>query len=242
LILYVPPGSPWWIVAGATLLLVLHIGGGTLGIVTGTAALLFAKGSLLHRLMGNVFAAAMLTATFIGAVTSPFLSIANWGNAIGGTFAFYMVATGWATVKRKEGSIGSFEIIAFFFALAAAAGCVYLARAGIHSPGTPEQAVYIAGAVAAWSALCDLKVIVRGGIAGAPRIARHLWRMCAGTFTAFASFFLGQQRIMPAFIQGSPLLIALAVAPLGFLFYWLIRVRLTKWYRQDVAAPLASGS
>jgi hypothetical protein len=37
----------------------------------------------------------------------------------------------------------------------------------------------------------DLRMLVRGGLFGAKRIARHLWRMCFGLFIASGSFFFG---------------------------------------------------
>jgi hypothetical protein len=49
--------------------------------------------------------------------------------------------------------------------------------------------------------------------------------MCAGLFFAAASFFLGQQKVMPQFMHGSPVLWVLGLAPLGFMIFWLIRVR-----------------
>lgn len=61
---------------------------------------------------------------------------------------------------------------------------------------------------------------------GPPRIARHLWRMSAALTIASGSFFLGQQRIMPAFMRGSLWLFLPVIAPLLLMVFWLIRVRL----------------
>jgi hypothetical protein len=49
--------------------------------------------------------------------------------------------------------------------------------------------------------------------------------MCFAFFFAAGSFFLGQQKVMPAFMHGSPILWALGLAPLGFMIFWLIRIR-----------------
>jgi hypothetical protein len=81
----------------------------------------------------------------------------------------------------------------------------------------------------------DFRVLRHGGIAGVPRLARHLWRMCLGLFIAASSFFLGQQQVMPAFIQGSPLLLVLAFAPLPLLIFWLVRVRTARQFRLNAA-------
>jgi hypothetical protein len=61
---------------------------------------------------------------------------------------------------------------------------------------------------------------------------RHLWRMCFGWFVATISFFLGQQQVFPRWLQGSPVLVALALLPLLFLIFWFIRVRFTNSYRK----------
>ena len=73
-----------------------------------------------------------------------------------------------------------------------------------------------------------LRVIRRGGVTGAARLARHLWRMCFALFVASGSLFLGQPQVFPAPLRNSPLLIGMAVAPLGFLIFWIIRVRLKR--------------
>ena len=69
-------------------------------------------------------------------------------------------------------------------------------------------------------------MILRRGVTGAQRIARHLWRLCFALFIAAGSFFLGQPQVFPVSLRGSPLLILVSVAPLGFLLFWLVRVRL----------------
>ncbi len=82
-------------------------------------------------------------------------------------------------------------------------------------------------------------MIRRGGISGNPRIARHLWRMCAALFIATGSFFLGQQKVMPEWMQGSPLLFVPALAPLVLMIFWLIRIRFTGRYARPKRAEPA---
>jgi hypothetical protein len=71
-------------------------------------------------------------------------------------------------------------------------------------------------------------MLMRGGISGTPRIARHLWRMCFGLFIATGSFFLGQQQVFPLPIRKRYILAPLAILPLVLLIYWLVRVRINK--------------
>ena len=74
----------------------------------------------------------------------------------------------------------------------------------------------------------DWRFIVRGRLSPTQRISRHLWRMCFALFIATGSFFLGQQKVMPLAVRGSPLLIVLALAPFAVMLFWLVRVRFPK--------------
>lgn len=68
-----------------------------------------------------------------------------------------------------------------------------------YSPG-----VYFgSGFVALLAVVGDVRMIVRGGIFGAQRIARHVWRMCIALFVASGSFFLGQQQVFPAAVRNT---------------------------------------
>jgi uncharacterized membrane protein len=240
-ILHVSPGSPWWAFAAADLVLSLHIAGGSVGLVSGAVALLSRKGERLHRLAGTVFLVSMLIMAAIGASASPFLPVPQPGNLLVGTLTFYLVATSWITIRRKDGGIRRFEIGGFFVALIIAAGATFLALKAASSPkhtlgGQPMQVFLIFALAAAMCAAFDLKVILKGGITGAPRIARHLWRMCLALTSASVSFFLGQQKFFPAALHGSPLLFVPVLAPLVLMVFWLIRVRLTNWFKNGPVA------
>jgi uncharacterized membrane protein len=212
-----------------------------MAILSGAAALSVRKGERLHRAFGNVFFVSMLTmsafATYLSIVRQP-------GTIVGAIFTFYLVATAWATVKRKEGSVGLFEKVAFFVAAGCAAAEMILGIQATNSPkgqflGYPAGLYFAFGSIATLAAALDLKVILRGGISGAPRIARHVWRMCLALFMASGSFFLGQQKVMPAFIHGSPILVLLGVAPLLFMIFWLCRVLFTSAYKKsDAEQPM----
>ncbi len=227
-ILHVDPGAPLWIREAATAVLYLHIGGGIVGVASGTTAILARKGETLHRAAGNVFFAAMLTMSGTGAAVAPL--IRHPGSLIGGLITFYLVVTSWATVKRGEGRIGRFERVAFAGALGIIAlGVAMLLAAGPGGTLGDESVIplYPFLFVTAIAALSDFRVIRNGGVAGAARIARHLWRMCFAFFIASASFFLGQQQMLPTWLHG-PWLFVPALAPLAFMAFWLIRVRWTE--------------
>jgi hypothetical protein len=86
------------------------------------------------------------------------------------------------------------------------------------------------GSVALFATIGDVRMLMRGGIAGTQRIARHLWRMCFALFVAAASIFLARQHLFPAILQKTGALIFLSFLPLLLLVYWMVRVRFAKAY------------
>src|SRR2546422_296526 len=76
--------------------------------------------------------------------------------------------------------------------------------------------------------LADLRFIIRGTLSPTQRISRHLWRMCFAFFVATGSFFLGQQKVMPHAVRGSPILFVLAFSPFALMLFWLVWVRFSK--------------
>ena len=224
-------------------LLIIHITGASVAILSGAGALWSRKGERVHRAFGALFVIAML----IMAGTASYMAfrLDQTGSMFAGLLVFYFVATAWITVRRKENTIGKFEYAAMVMALILAGLSVYGGLRDLGAPpgalgpgGVPKNtagfAATVLGTALALAALLDLKVIIKGGIAGAARIARHLWRMLLAFFIATGSFFIGQQKIMPEWIlQARPLLFALGFAPLAFLVFWLIRVRFTKWYKRN---------
>ena len=85
------------------ILLVLHITGGSLGLLTGTVSLIRKKGDRPHRITGKVFAYSMLVA---GISSLGLASIhPNYFLFIVGVFTIYLVATGYRYLNLK--SIGN---------------------------------------------------------------------------------------------------------------------------------------
>lgn len=230
MILHLDPGTPIVIRGATATVLALHIGGASLGILSGAVALVAPKGRRLHRAAGNVFFVSMLTMSAIAAVVAPMLP--DRISAMMGVFTFYLTATAWAAVRRPQGQIGGFETAAMFLGLAAAAGFASLAWIGASHPrglldGEPSQIGYVFAAVAGLAVAGDLGVIRRGGLSGAPRIARHLWRMCVALFIAAGSAAAQPKvvALLPQSVRGSPMLIAPALAVLVLMVFWLVRTR-----------------
>jgi uncharacterized membrane protein len=217
-------------------LLVLHISAGIIGILSGAAAISFRKGSPRHAVAGKVFVMAMLTM----ASSAVFLAVMKHqiGNILGGIFTFYLLATAWLAAKRGDGGVSAFGWVTLLAPLVVAAANAF---SGVHkaltaaaSPdGVPAGMNFFMGSVCLLAAAGDLRMLLRGGVFGVPRIIRHLWRMCFGLFIATGSFFLGQgSKVFPAFVLKSNALFVPAVLPLLLLIFWLIRVRFTNAYKR----------
>jgi uncharacterized membrane protein len=227
----------------------IHIGGGFAGLVSGTVALLAAKGRPLHRVAGNVFFVSMvLMAAFAIylAVVIPHQLV----NVFIGMFALYLVGTAWLTVRRRPGAIGASEKVAFLVSLCLCAPFVILAfqlaaglppliTTAIPFKGPVLIALYSFTTVLLIAAIADAKVVVAGGISGAPRIARHLWRMCLGlTLAAGSGFTNGFARLLPGPYHVPPAFFLPQFVPLFFLIFWMIRVRFTGWLRRGGASAV----
>src|SRR5262249_5377507 len=125
-------------------------------------------------------------------------------------------------------------VIALFIV---AAGALFITLAARDPSGTidksPPQAFYAFMVAGSLGAVGDLNVVLRGGLTGAARIARHLWRMCFALFIGTGSLFFGQQQLFPEALRGSPILLVLGFAPLAFMIFWLVRVRFTNWFKNN---------
>lgn len=217
-------------------ILVLHVSGGLIGILSGAVAMSFGKGGRGHVVAGQVFVIAMLCMSGAGAYMAFMKS--QTGNLMGGVMTFYMVATAWATARRKDGETSIFDWGALLVALAFGAVAMNFSLRALHSQMEyPPTVYFIWGSVALLSAAGDVRMLVRGGVFfGAQRIVRHLWRMCLGLFIATGSFFLGQQKVFPASLRGLKLWFVPALLPLVLLIFWLVRVWLTKEYKRTASA------
>lgn len=224
------------------LLLVFHITAGSVGLAAGAVALFTRKGAALHRMAGNAFFIAMILMAVAGGVVAVLKPAAAAFNVVVAALTTYMVVTSWVTVQRKDREAGVFEFVALAAALAIAAGGVLLGLEAAKSPdgiaGIPDFLFYGFAVIATLAALADVSVIVRGGLAGAQRIARHLWRMCSALFLGTLAFFVGQgTNVFPLWVRETGLLPAPMLIVLVVAIFWLVRVLTTDWYVKGSNAP-----
>jgi hypothetical protein len=214
-------------------ILVLHITGGTVGLLSGFPAMFLRKGSRSHSIAGIIFAISML----IMATCGTYLAVrkSQTGNIIGGLTTFYLISTAWVTARRKEPRTGPFDWAAGLLALALGGVILFAGFEKLRNPafqdGAPVGMNFFMGSILLLAAAGDIRMIVRRGITGAARLARHLWRMCFGVFIAAGSIFLARPHLFPMIIRKSGILPFLTVLPFLVMIFWLVRVRFAKRYR-----------
>jgi hypothetical protein len=223
-------------------ILILHICTGTLGMLSGFVAAAFRKGSRQHAMAGDVFVVSMLLLSASGM----YLAIMKFqpGNIVGGALTFYLVATAWMTARRGEGGTGMFDWGALLVPLAVGtANLTWGTEAMLNQTGLkydyPPGPYFFLGSVAVLSVVGDVRMLLRGGIFGAQRIARHLWRMCFAWFIASASIFLARQQLFPVLMSKAGALYVLSFVPLAVMIFWLIRVRFANMYKHNLAGRAA---
>jgi len=226
-------------------ILALHIASGTLGMLSGFVAVFLRKGSRRHGIAGNVFVVSMMSLSLTGVYLAVLKS--QPGNIIGGTLTFYLVTTAWLTARRQAGKPGVLDWgeLAIILPLAALE-MTWGLQAAVSPTGLkydyPPGPYFFMGTIAVLASVSDIRMLVRGGVEGTQRLARHLWRMCFGLFIASASIFLARQRLFPVFMRKSGMLFGLSFLPLGLLIFWFVRVSITGKKRSLTGSELLSRS
>ena len=211
------------------LALVTHFAGGLVALLAGFVALVVAKGGRLHKRSGMVFAYAMGVAGLFAAIIAFYEG--KTGMVVGGLSILYFVFTATTTVKPLPAYQRPIDAVLMMLVFLTA---VFTLRDGMAvwamprhmREGVPAGMVFFLGTIYLLAGIGDARVLRAGNITGTRRLARHLWRMCFALFIATGSFFLGQMKFIPEPIRYVPALMALGVAPLFVLLYWMWRVRL----------------
>ncbi|HYE44798.1 MAG TPA: hypothetical protein VEA44_03390 [Caulobacter sp.] len=214
----------------------VHVAGGMVAILAGPIALLAPKGRWLHRKAGIAFYGSMLV--MAGVALAMATIKVHKVNVAASALTLYLVITAWSIVRARPGTIGRVErwapVAGAAIALAAfVTGALVAVMPGLYEgdPRAPEgpTVFFVVGAISALAAAADVLTLRRGGLAGAARVSRHLWRMCLPLFIAIASFAVQLPLMLERMDLAPPpgnavFLVALAV-PLLMVF-WLIRVRI----------------
>jgi uncharacterized membrane protein len=227
------------------LTLVVHVAAGMLGIVSGFVALYAAKGAALHRKSGMLFVYAMLTMAVTATAIAAFRGIET--SVAGGLLTAYMVITALTAVRPPAAGWRWLDLGGMLVALAIGLtnlmwGFESVAKGESTRHGGPVPMLFVFGAIALAAGASDVRVIRSGGLQGAARLARHVWRMCFAVFIASASFFLGQASKFPEQLRIPALLAIPVLLPLLAMVYWLWRLRIRKSFRGivGVRSPAAT--
>ena len=206
------------------MLLPIHVAAGGLALVLGAVALLVKKGGDIHRRSGLLFVYVMLVMATSAAIL---------GNVLGGLMPVYFVSTALTTVRP----VSSWTRRSNVAALTVAVGLALVDIAGgvkaFNSPrgllnGVPFVMHFFIAGVMILAATGDVRIMRFGVPRGAPRLARHLWRMCFALFIAAGSFFSIRERvarILPEPFTTAPMRALPILLVFGAMFYWLWRVR-----------------
>jgi hypothetical protein len=218
------------------MLLPIHIAAGALAIVLGAVALSVKKGGNTHRRIGLLFVCAMLvmgiTASILGFRNSP-----TDGNVGAGLLTAYFVITALTTVRPVSAWTRRVNATALTIVVALAIGSIVSGVKGINSPdlspgGVPLRTIGVMSLILAtvmiFAAAGDVRILRSGMPRGAPRLRRHLWRMCFAIFIAAGSFFSIRERvatILPEPFTTGPMRGLPIVLLFGAMFYWLWKLR-----------------
>ena len=229
----------------AFLVLVFHVAMGVVALVAGYIAIVARKGGTWHRRSGAVF---VYTIIAMGLTAVGIAVYEGKEDVVGGALAAYLVFTAWTTVKPLSGAGRGVNIALMALAFLFAVGMYLDALTALGMPGNqlngvPAGMSFFLGTIVLLAAIGDARVIRAGGIQGARRLARHLWRMCFGLFIASGSFVaqLVKMTFMPDWTQSLLVILVLSTAPLVVLLYWMWRVRLRQNLRGLMTAKSIAG-
>jgi uncharacterized membrane protein len=214
------------------MLLSAHIVAGGLAIVLGGVALAASKGATLHRRSGLLFVYAMLTMGISGSILALRQSLTN-SNVLGGFIAAYFVITALTTVRPVSLLTRRLNLAALVVVIALSLIEIGMGFTAFASPdgtigGAPFFMLFFLATVTTLAAAGDIRMMRSGALRAAPRLRRHLWRMCFALFIAAGSFFSVRSRVAKILPEPftTPMMRALPVALLfAAMFYWLWRVR-----------------
>ncbi len=217
------------------MLLPVHIAAGGLAIVLGAVALSVKKGGYIHRRSGLLFVYAML----IMGLSASMLTLINGGadgNVVAGVVTAYFVGTALTSVRPASSwtrminaTALAVAVVLIFWSLVN--GATFVNTPGRDANGVPFRTAgvmsLIVATVLAMAAAGDVRIMWAGMPRGAPRLARHLWRMCFALFIAAGSFFSVRERVahvLPEPFTTGPMRALPIVLLFGAMSYWLWRV------------------
>ena len=187
-------------------LLILHIGGGAVGLITGTLAAGVKKGSKLHKLCGLAFFWGMLFASIAALILS---NLPNHENiflfAVGG-FTLFMICSGYRIIhlkKRIKLTGNPFTFLDNLIFLVGICFGLFLFFIGINriingiSFGVVPSVFGLISVGFAWQ---DYKVISRKAEIKQVWMRNHIIRMMGALIASFTAFLVVNFQIQPNWV------------------------------------------
>lgn len=206
--------------------LFLHIFAGAVSLLSGWAAIAAKKGGVFHKKAGLVFVFSMLFMAASGFVLA--YDYSEGLDTFGGGLTFYLVATGFLSVRRKQVYSQPANVIFMLFGTALvsygiSSALTVIGNNGSTIDGQPIQVLFVFTTVALIATLLDLKSLLKP-LNTKQNLLRHIWRMGFAMFLAVTSFFLGQSQVIPEVIRSVFVLVTPILLTILLIIYWLIRV------------------
>lgn len=224
-------------------LLLIHISGAVIGLLSGFMAMGARKGSGVHDASGKIFVVSMLTMCSTAAYLAAFVK-PNGVNLVVALLTTYLVTTGWRTAHRREAVVDAYDRVAFIFvALVTFTGFRY----GLEAAGNPKglkdgMPAFLYFMFATGGLLCvraDWRMIRNGGVSGMQRVARHLTRMSFALLIATMSFYPGQARNLPLWLKESKLVVLPHIFLIGAMIFYALRYRRRSRNGATASSPTA---
>ena len=224
-----------------SILLMIHMCCATVGLLSGSLAMALPKGTSLHRLIGNAFFISMLAMSSSAAYMAAFMKPVMI-NVIVGLLTCYLVATAWRAGRRRDSATGFLDLVSFLFVLGVGTAGLMFGLIAKNSPdgmkdGMPAEVYFVFGTLALLCAASDFRLLRRGSLVGARRIARHLWRMSLALLIGMLSLYPGQGQLFPDSWRETNLLFVPHVLVAGSMLFWMARVAARRSVRTTEATP-----
>lgn len=184
-----------------TMLLFLHIAGGTISLITGFYNIINRKGSKIHRKNGLIYVLGMFLATLSGIILA-FIGDNQFLFLIG-VFSFYLAFSGYRTVISKD--VKNAGMLDILVAILTAIFSIYMVYAGFEFSNGKLMSInpvsLIFGCISLFYSAGDLLLFF-----GKRKAQKHHWlfnhiiRMMASYISAVTAFLVVNITFLPALV------------------------------------------
>ena len=178
------------------ILIVLHIAGGTLGLICGTVAAAVIKGKKAHILNGKIFSVGMLTAAVSALIISNLPGHENLFLFAVGGFTFYMVTTGYRIVwlkrnnTKRSKTFTALDYALFYFGICFSVFLLYMSVSGSIGGNMFSLVSGVFGLVCLNFAWMDYKLFKGKTNVKQSWITSHITRMMGALIASYTAFLV----------------------------------------------------